>query len=229
MAENKHDGHRERLKNRFEKEGLRKFEPHNVLEMALFYVIPRKDTNEIAHDLIDRFGSFSEVLDAPVYELEKVNGIGHNAAVFISFLKEIHSYYQDDKVNGGEYYGREEISEYIFARLSCLTEEHVMVVCVDNTMKMICADIICKGSVNSTAFSIREIVNCALRHNAVAIILAHNHPRGYPLPSRDDLDTTKAVRDALASVSVALLDHIICSPKEKSSLASVEQLHYLFK
>lgn len=229
MAENKHEGHRERLRGRYEKEGLSKFEPHNVLELALFYAVPRKDTNELAHDLIARFGSFSEVLDAPVHELEQVKGIGHNTAVFISLLRDLQRYYQNDKVNSKKIAGHDQITDYVFARLSCLTEEHVMLVCVDNKMNMICADIICEGSVNSTALSTRAVINCALRHNAVAVILAHNHPRGYALPSREDLQTTKVIKDALATISVALIDHIICTPTEKASLASSEQLEYLFR
>ncbi len=229
MSENKHEGHRERLKNRYEKEGLSMFEPHNALELALFYAVPRKDTNELAHDLIERFGSFSEVLDAPIHELEQVKGIGHNTAVFISLMRDLQRYYQNDKINSNKIAGHDEIAEYIFARLSHLTEEHVMLVCVDNKMSMICADILCEGSVNSAALSTRAVVNSALRHNAVAVILAHNHPRGYALPSREDLQTTKVIRDALATISVALIDHIICSPTDKVSLAANEQLEYLFR
>lgn len=229
MSENKHEGHRERLRNRFEKDGLAAFEPHNALELALFYAVPRKDTNELAHDLIKHFGSFSEVLDAPIHELEQVKGIGHNTAVFISLMRDIQRYYQNDKVNSKKISGHKEIAEYIFARLSCLTEEHVMLVCVDNEMKMICADMICKGSVNSASLSTRAVINCALRHNAVGVILAHNHPRGYSLPSREDLQTTKIIREALNTISVALIDHVICSTTEKTSLASSEQLEYLFR
>ncbi len=229
MSENKHEGHRERLRERFEREGLSKFEPHNALELALFYAVPRKDTNELAHDLIERFGSFSEVLDAPIHELEQVKGIGHNTAVFISLMRDMQRFYQNDKANSSKVAGHDEIVEYIFARLSHLKEEHVMLVCVDNRMNMICADILCEGSVNSAALSTRVVVNCALRHNAVAAILAHNHPRGYALPSRDDLQTTKIIREALATISVALIDHIICSPTDKLSLASSEQLEYLFR
>ncbi len=229
MPENKHEGHRERLRGRFEKEGLSKFEPHNVLELALFYALPRKDTNELAHDLIRHFGSFSEVLDAPVYELEKVAGIGHSTAVFISLIRDLQRYYQSDKVNAKRISGHDEIVEYIFARLSPLTEEHVMLVCVDNKMNMICADVLCEGSVNSAALSTRAVINCALKHNAVAVILAHNHPRGYALPSRDDLQTTQAIKDALKTISVALIDHVICTPTEKTSMASCEQLEYLFR
>lgn len=229
MSENRHEGHRERLKNRYEKDGLSAFEPHNVLELALFYVLPRRDTNELAHDLIRHFGSFSEVLDAPVHELEKVNGIGHNAAVFISLLRDIQRYYQNSRANEQKVSGHKAITEYIFTRLSGLTEENVMVVCVDNMMNMICADIICEGSVNSTALSTRAVINCALKHNAVAVILAHNHPRGYALPSREDLQTTRIIRDALKTISVALIDHVICSASDVNSLASCEQLEYLFR
>ena len=81
-----HDGHRQRLKERFCKEGLDNFDEHQVLELLLFYCIPRMDTNPIAHALLNRFGRLAQVLEAPVEELEKVPGIGHNAAVFLSLI-----------------------------------------------------------------------------------------------------------------------------------------------
>ncbi len=228
MSGNPHEGHRKRLRELYEKNGLRNFEGHNVLELLLFYCIPRKDTNEIAHALINRFGSFSEVLDAPVHELQKVNDVGYNTALFLNMIGDIQRYYQKDKANQKVVSGHDAIVDHVFNSLSTLTEEQVMLVCVDNKMNMICSEIICEGSVNSASLSTRAVISSALAHNAVGVILAHNHPRGYALPSREDLHTTKIINEALKSISVALVDHIICTPTEKNSLASCEQLEYLF-
>ena len=88
-----HDGHRQRLKNRFLKEGLDSFSEIQVLELLLFYCIPRKDTNPIAHALLDHFGSLSQVLEAPAEELQKVEGVGESAATFLHLTTEVGRYY----------------------------------------------------------------------------------------------------------------------------------------
>lgn len=226
---NVHQGHRERLRERYLQQGLDTFAPHNVLELMLFYALPRRDTNEIAHSLMDRFGSFSEVLDAPLEELEDVDGMGRGAAVFLKMIPDIQRYYMNDKTSDEKVRGEEEICEYVFNRLTAMTEEHVLLVCVDNTLKMISADIVCKGSVNSSGVNMRGIVNLALRHNAVAAYIAHNHPRGYALPSQEDLTTTKHIHDALETINVRLLDHIICNSTDYCTLAKYPDFAYLFE
>lgn len=229
MSDNPHEGHRERLRTLFEKGDIDSFSDHNILELALFYILPRKDTNVIAHDLMNKFGSFSEVLDAPVERLQEVKNVGRTTALFIKLIKEMHRHYQNDRMKKKDICGHEAMVEYAYTMLSNLTEEHVLLISVDNKMRMIHADMLCEGSVNSAALSTRAVINSALIHNAVGVILAHNHPRGYALPSREDLQTTKIINDALKTISVKLIDHVICTPTEKNSLASCEQLEYLFR
>lgn len=224
-----HEGHRDRMRNRYIKEGIDAFEPHNVLEMLLFYCIPRKDTNELAHALIKRFGSLTEVLDAPVHELERTEGLSRNAAVFLSMIPDVCRYYMKEKKSAQKVCGKQEIERYIVERFIGLSEEHVILACIDNAMRLTSCDIVCEGSVNSAAVSIRAIVDLALRHNAVAVILAHNHPRGLPLPSREDIVTTQRVHDALETLSIRLLDHIICTPTDHTSLADTTKFDYLFE
>ena len=97
MANSVHDGHRERLRKRFLKEGLDNFQPHEILELILFYSIPRRNTSELAHNLINHFGSFSAVLDAPVEALTQVNGISTQSAVLISMLSQVLRRYNKEK------------------------------------------------------------------------------------------------------------------------------------
>ena len=229
MDENNiHGGHRERLRERYLSQGLDTFAPHNVLELMLFYALPRRDTNVIAHRLLEEFGSFSEVLDASVEELESVEGMGRGAAVFLKMIPDIQRYYVNDKQRDDKVRGEDEIFDYIYDRLSMLNEEQVMFVCVDNTMKMISADIVNKGSVNSSAVNIRSIMNLALKHNAVAGVIAHNHPRGLALPSQEDLLTTKRVSDALSTINVRLLDHVICNATDYCTLAKYKDFKQYF-
>ncbi|MDR1002713.1 MAG: hypothetical protein LBL82_05540 [Oscillospiraceae bacterium] len=223
-----HEGHRERLRNRYLKEGFDNFELHNVLELLLFYGVPRKDTNELAHNLIKHFGSFSEVLDAPVHELEKIDGLPHNAAVMLSMLPSVFRLYLNDKTGGKKISGIDDIREFIFNQFVGLTEERVIFVCIDNAMRMISSDTVASGSVNSANVNMRTLVDLAIRHNAVAVIIAHNHPRGVSLPSREDLKTTEKVNMVMHSIGVRLIDHVICSPSDYSALAEAEQFDYLF-
>lgn len=228
MAENKHEGHRERLRNRFIKDGLDSFEPHNVLELMLFYALPRRDTNELAHTLLERYGSFSEVLQAPVHELESVPGMGRNAAVFLSLIPAIQRYYVNDKMNMGKIQGMAALENYIFNRFTGLTEEHVLFLCLDNSLKLISADFISEGSVTSTIVNVRKLVDLSLRHNAVAAILAHNHPRGEPFPSLEDIETTKTVISALKTINVQLIDHIICNDIEYVNMTEYDESSDIF-
>src|SRR5690554_7825953 len=84
-----HTGHRDRVKNRFLNEGLDSFDQHQVLELLLFYSIPYKDTNELAHELINRYGSLAAILEADPFELQKVKGVGKNTAVLLSLLPQL--------------------------------------------------------------------------------------------------------------------------------------------
>lgn len=224
-----HDGHRDRLRKKYVKNGLENLEPHEILELLLFYAIPRRDTNPIAHALIKRFGSLSEVFNAPVHKLEEVDDVTHNAAVLISMIPQLSRVYLTEQKRNREIAGKDMLNEYIVNQFIGLNEEHVLFVCVDNRMQLISADVVSKGSVNAAGVNMRTMVDLALRHNAVAVILAHNHPRGVALPSREDLVTTQLVHDALATINVHLIDHIICSPDDHISLADTERFDYLFE
>lgn len=214
-----HKGHRQRLKERFLKSGFADFEEHEVLELLLFYCIPRKDTNPIAHDLISRFGSFAQVLDAPVSELQKVEGIGENAATFLSVIRQTSGFYQINRFSKNkaltttEAYGR-----YLVPYFSTQRSEEVYLLCMDAKCMVLCCRKVGDGSINSTSISIRKIVEIALAANATSVVLAHNHPSGIAIPSAEDIATTKLVANALLMVDVILNDHIIVADNDYTSL-----------
>ncbi len=216
---NLHEGHRKRLKQRFIKDGLSTFEDHNILELLLFYSIPRNDTNEIGHRLIKKFGSLSNVFDAPIEELCKVEGIGEHSALLIKLIPEVCNIYHTDKtekitvVNTTNIAGR-----YFLPRFMGKISEEVHVMLLDDKKKFIKSEMISKGTVNASAVSVRKIVSVAINNNATGVILAHNHPTGVALPSTADILTTKRIYNALKLMDIQLCDHIVVADNDYVSM-----------
>ena len=214
-----HDGHRERLRNRFLTDGLDHFNEIQALELLLFYAIPRRDTNEIAHALLDRFKTLAQVLDAPVEELKKVPGVGENAATFLSLVSAAGRYYLVSQSRQIEILDSvAQCGAYLMPRFRGKRNETVMMVCLDAKCKVLCCREIGEGSVNSAAVPIRKLVECALAANATSVILAHNHPSGVACPSDEDRFTTMRVAEALDMVDVILVDHLVVSDEDFVSL-----------
>lgn len=214
-----HDGHRQRLKNRFRREGLDGFEELQVLELLLFYCIPRQDTNPIAHALLDHFGSLDQVMDASAEELQKVPGVGESAATFLSLVHAFDRRYQISKEQHLTILNTvEECGRYLWSRLKDLRNETVYLLCLDAKCKALCCKKVGEGSVNSAAVPVRRIVEIALGANATSVVLAHNHPSGLAVPSDADKLTTRKVAAALASVEIQLVDHIIVAEEEYISM-----------
>ena len=214
-----HDGHRQRLKQRFLTEGIDSFTEVQALELALFYCIPRKDTNPIAHGLLERFGSLSQVLEAPVEELTKVDGISENAATFLRFLTEMGRFYQVNRANQHTILDSiERCAEFLVPRFYGRRLETVFLLCLDAKCKLLCCKKVGEGSVNSANVPVRRIVEIALGVNATTVVLAHNHPSGLAIPSADDIQTTYRVAAALDTVDIVLADHIVVSQGEYVSM-----------
>ena len=205
-----HDGHRMRVRNRFLSHGLDTLEDHEVLELLLFYVIHRQDTNELAHELLHRFGSLEAVMDASYSELTQVKGIGEQAATLLLLAKPLSRRYllsqNDDKqpLNSVR-----RCADYLIPYFFGAKEEHVFLLCLDAKSRPICCRELSEGSATATELPIRKATKLALDSKAVSVVLAHNHPGGEPTPSQDDYDLTALLRDTLQSVGVLLLDHIV--------------------
>ncbi len=221
-----HDGHRNRLRERFLREGLDGFNEHQVLEMLLFYCLPRKNTNEIAHELIRRFGSLASVLEASILELQEVPGVGEQAATFLKFSAAFSRYYMVSRSNapGKSLTSTEAWSECLMPHFLGKTNEIVYLLCLDAKGKQLCCKMVNEGSVNTAGIQVRKLVEVALNSNASFAILAHNHPSGVALPSGDDVATTKTVATALRAVDVILLDHMIFA--ENDSISLVQSGYY---
>ena len=214
-----HKGHRERLKQRFLEDGLDNFTDIQVLELLLFYAIPQRDTNPIAHALLNHFGSLSGVLDADVAELKKVPGISDHSATLLALVTELCRYYQVDSAQRVEILTTlDACGAYLVPRFFGRTRETVFLLCLDAKCKVLCCKEVGEGSVNSASISVRKIVQTALAANATTVILAHNHPSGVAVPSGEDAQTTRRIAAALSAVEVHLADHIIVADGDYVSM-----------
>lgn len=214
-------GHRRRVKERFRKEGLDSFEDVHVLELLLFYAIPQIDTKPLARSLLDRFGSFALVLEATPEELMTVPGVGEQTATFLSLVTAAGRYYQKNRsdrpviLDSIEKYGSY-LSDQFFGK----SNETVFALCLDAKYKVLCCREVGEGDVNSANIPIRRLVSIALGVNATTVILAHNHPSGFAVPSAEDVVTTERLASALGAMDIVLADHVVVSDSDYVSMAA---------
>ena len=214
-----HDGHRERLRRQFLDHGLEALRDYEVLELLLFYAIPRSDTNPIAHALLEHFGSLAQVLEAPAAELEKGKGIKTKAATFLSLMNQLGRYYLVNRSQKNVILPTiEKCGDYLISYFYGRRNEAVYLLCLDAKCKVLCCKSLGEGSVNSAGISVRRIVETALGVGATTVVLAHNHPSGIALPSPEDIQTTYRVAAALNAVEIALADHIVVADDDYVSM-----------
>ncbi len=207
MPENIHAGHRDRFRERFLQQEGRDMQPHELLELLLYYSIPRKDTNPIAHRLLEEFGgSFSSVLDAPVQRLEEIAGITHNTAVLIKLIPVLAKTYLTDKTDVGKrcLHNSDEFGRYLLPRYVGSVNEEVQVICLDSKHRLIHSKRVYEGKVNAVEISIHKIVEYALLNKASGIVIAHNHPNGIAIPSSADIETTMKLAETLSVFHIQL-------------------------
>lgn len=208
-SNNLHSGHRDRMRKKFLLHGLDVFEMHEALELMLYYVVPYKDTNPLAHKLLDTFGSLSAIFDAPFDRLKEA-GLTENQATYLKLLPQMARLYISDKEdNSDKVIDFDRIDSYIVSKFIGREEENVLLVLLDAKFKEIFCGMIAKGSISTTHIPIRKIVDLAMRYNARCAILAHNHPSGFADPSEDDISATRSIEHALGLIGVYLLDHYI--------------------
>lgn len=224
-----HDGHRERLRARFAEHGLESFNELNALELLLCYAIPRRDTNELAHRLLDAFGSLSGVFQASMQELTSIPGIGENAAMLILMVPQIVKKAHVSKAKETKIIRiSTDAGNYLLPYFLDEQDEIVMMLCLDNKRAVICCREMGRGVVNCVDANIRRMVETALKVKTTTVIIAHNHPNGVALPSREDDNFTRTLYRSLGLLGITLEDHIIVANDEFVSLADSGVMH-LFK
>lgn len=221
-------GHKSRLRNRFVNEGLENFEPHEVLEVMLYKSFPYKDTNGLAHKLIDRFGSFAAVVEAPFAELEKVEGMGRNSAITLSMWREFFRYYErSKKFVPGKIYSPESLGELATAMLKASVSEELHVVCLDVQNRLLGSVKISQNSPTFVAATVREIIERSFRFNSAAIAMFHSHPTGLPEPSNEDVRFTANLLASCRQMGILLIDHIIVADDRTYSFRTTGTLNAL--
>ena len=228
---NLHAGHRERVKREFLANGfVNKMPQHKMLELLLFYCIPRIDTNEIAHEMLECYGNIAGVLDAPVDELIKFKGITENNVGLLKLIMPIAREYLSDKEDFSKNFNcYNDICSFLLNKYAGRNIETLSILCLDGSGKMLSFDILSEGDLTSVGISTREIIQIALRTNASVVIMAHNHPGGIALPSGEDKAITEMVHGALMHIGVKLCDHIIIATGDYVSLMQSKDYNYIFK
>ena len=231
MDNNIHKGHRDRLRAEFlSYSDPTKMPEHKMLEMLLFYGIPQKDTNEIAHDLIKQFGSFHGVFEADVTELKNVKGMTANAATLIKLMMPIaKAYIQSRYTDNLILTTTEDIGAFLLKKYFAESVEKSSVICLNHSGKLLSFDFLSEGDVESTSLSIRSLIERIVSVGATDIVLAHNHPGGIPLPSNADVSMTEAIAKALKIMNIKFVDHIIIADDDYISMAKSSKYAELFE
>ncbi|MDD2574057.1 MAG: DNA repair protein RadC [Bacillota bacterium] len=205
-----HGGHRKRVKDRFISEGLDAFEDHQVLELLLFYCIPRRDTNELAHRMIDEFGSLAGLFEAEPKDIQKRCGVSENTAILVSLIPPVaRRYFTAKWGEKPKLTSSSKAGEYAISLFAGRTYEAFQVICLDSQNRVNYAALVQEGTLTEAPVYPRLVVEAVLRHKANSVILAHNHPGGSMQPSRADIEVTGRISKALEAISVKVVDHII--------------------
>ena len=225
-----HEEHRKRIRERFLKDGIENMADHEVLEILLFYSIPRRDTNSLAHSLIERFGSLNKVLEAKPEELMQVNGIGETSAGLITLVFQLAKrYIKDASKDEFKYYtGKDSVEALLKSKYLGSKEESVYMISLDATGRILNMNKIAQGGFTSATIDRRLILETAFRNKASAVVLVHNHLNGIGAPSREDVDATKSILSSFYGLGVKLVDHLIYTDTEITAMSQIKRLAPLF-
>ena len=208
------------MKQRFLRYGLSGFDDHNILELLLFYALPRRDTNLIAHRLLDTFGSIDGVFEASPEALMNVEGVGENAAVLLHLVPEAARRYRIAKETPGTILGSvDDAGRYLVPLFMNARGETLYLICLDPKRRVISCSMLGSGGPTFVSINVRQIAETALMQNAASVILAHNHPNGFALPSAEDRAVTTQILNALRVLNIELVDHIIVAGEDFVSMA----------
>lgn len=205
-----HAGHRRRMKDRVLQFGLESLADHEVLEVLLYFAVPRSDTNALAHRLLRQFGSLSQVLEADMLDLQRLCGLSHNTAFLLKFSAQLAGRYLRDKNRSRqELSDTQKLKEYASGLYVEQDVEVAYMLCMDSQLHLRQLVKLSEGTVSGVNIHVPQVVENALRHKARHVVLIHNHPGGRARISTEDFNVTKSCLNALSYVQINLLDHIV--------------------
>ncbi len=218
------EGHRGRLRDRFEEENIDTIPEIYVVERIIHNVVPRRDAGKTSRALIETFGSFAKIIDAPKSELLKVDGIGEAAATFLKTLPAFYRKYKLSQWNDNKIFtDAETIMAYMADKLTGYKNEVLAVMCLDSKFRLLTCRAISEGNINDIQFNTRKLLDIVMGCGASRVVIAHNHPEGELFPSTQDLQTTQIIYNALHYAGVTLDDHIITNDSGAVSLVQIEK------
>ena len=222
-----HEGHRQRMRARVEQYGLESLAPHEALEYLLYITNARRDTNGIAHALLERFGSFAGVLEASEEELCRVPGVGPASARMLHLLPEVSRYYEHSRTSTeGALTTTERLAAYLKPRFAGAKQEKALRLSLDSRSRVRGAYWLREGTSSKVSFEIKDVVAAALKGGTDSVVLCHNHPNGMAMPSREDLQATENIVRALGLVKIQLRDHLILTETEYFSMREEGRLPF---
>lgn len=214
-----HEGHRGRMRERFRRDGLEGFAPHEVLELLLFYGRARGDTNPTAHRLLDTFGSLKGVLEAKPEQLMAVQGVGEETATLISLMLPMFRRYSLCLCEERQRFpGVESLKTYCINLQAGRRTEHFYVMGLSTDYRLLGQRLIASGTVTEVSAYPRLVAEAALNFNAYGVVLCHNHPDGLCVPSPEDIRTTRAMSILLSGLGIHLLDHVVVVGEQAYSM-----------
>ncbi|RMF94915.1 MAG: DNA repair protein RadC [Candidatus Schekmanbacteria bacterium] len=204
------EGHRKRIKEKYLLAGIDGWHEYEILELLLTFSIPRKDTKAIAKSLIKKFGSINNVLDADINDILSVEGVGKNSAVLFKLVKDLQKIYLSKRLDSRTLITSPSAAcDYLMSLLKGEKNEKIVVLYLNKGNKPLKFEVMQEGTVDRAPLYPRKVVERALKYNASAIIIAHNHPGGTLYASEQDKEITRILKDAVSTFDIKLLDHII--------------------
>lgn len=217
-------GHRSRLRERFLKSNGKDMADYELIELLLTYVIPRRDVKPIAKELIRKFGSLGDVVNADISRITEVNGIKENTAIIFKLIKEAAKRFSWEILSDKDtpvINDWDTMIDYCRSEMAYLDIEEFRIIFLDVKLRLIGEEIMQRGTINQVAIHPREVVKLAMDKKAAAIIMVHNHPSGDVKPSRADIEITKQIKQALESINIQLIDHVVISKNDYFSIKSI--------
>jgi DNA repair protein RadC len=219
--DNSQKGHRKRLREKFITSGLDGLHDYEVVELLLTLGSPRRDCKPQAKEAIKRFKTLRGVLEASLEDLQQIDGIGPHNAFGIKLVRETARKFLKEKIIAQPVYSSaQEIFDYLYPSMRDLKKEVFKVLYLNSQNQITDVDDLAHGTVSRNAVLPREVMECALRHSAVSLVFAHNHPSGNPDPSAGDKQVTRDLVYAAAVLQIKVLDHVIIGDNRYFSFAA---------